>query len=125
MQFINLKWHTAASLRFVLRLLCVSVGHDWQTPERNELRIDGIQSLTIEACDRIVRQVMKRGWTIRIKLDPECYCSPGDIYLFSVMLDHFLRRFVSEAYFSRTIIVDVQDGVEYELPTKMGRRALV
>ena len=125
MQFINLKWLTAASLRFVLRLLCVSVGHDWQTPERNELRIDGIQSLTIEACDRIVRQVMKRGWTIRIKLDPECYCSPGDIYLFSVMLDHFLRRFVSEAYFSRTIIVDVQDGVEYELPTKMGRRALV
>ena len=125
MQFINLKLLTAESLRSALRLLCVSVGQDRQTDERDELHIEGIQGLTIEARDRIVRQVMKRGWNMRIVLDSECYCSPGDRYLFGVMLDHFLRGFVAEAYFSRTVIEDVRGGVEYELPTKMGRRALV
>jgi type VI secretion system protein ImpG len=45
--------------------------------------------------------------------------------LFGEMLDHFLRGFVSEAYFSRTIVEDVRGSIEYELPTKMGRRALV
>jgi type VI secretion system protein ImpG len=125
MQFINLKLLTAESLRSALRLLCVSAGQDRQTAERDELHIEGIQGLTIEARDRIVRQVMKRGWNIRIVLDPECYCSPGDRYLFGVMLDHFLRGFVAEAYFSRTVIEDVRGGVKYELPTKMGRRALV
>jgi len=124
-QFINLKLLTAESLRSALRLLCVSAGQDRQTTERDELHIEGIQGLTIEACDRIVRQVMKRGWTIRIKLDPECYCSPGDRYLFGAMLDHFLQGFVSEAYFLRTFIEDVRGGLEYELPAKMGRKALV
>jgi len=125
MQFINLKLLTAESLRSTLRLLYTSVGKDRHTTVRNERHIEGIKGLTVEACDRIVRQVMKRCWTIRIKLDPDCYCSPGDRYLFGEMLDHFLRGFVSEAYISRNIIVDVRDGVEYELPTKMGRRALV
>ncbi|MFH0894745.1 MAG: type VI secretion system baseplate subunit TssF, partial [Bacteroidota bacterium] len=125
MQFINLKLLTAESLRSALRLLCVSVGQDRQTTERDELHIEGIQGLTIEACDRIVQQVMKRGWNIHIMLDTDCYCSPGDMYLFGAMLDHFLRGFVSEAYFSRTIIEDVRGGVEYELTTKMGRRALL
>jgi type VI secretion system protein ImpG len=125
MQFINLKLLTTASLRAALRLLYVSAGQDRQATERNEEHIEGIQGLTVDARDRIVRQVMKRGWTIRIKLDPECFRSPGDRYLFGAMLDHFLRGFVSEAYFTRTIIEDVRGGIEYELPTKMGRRALV
>jgi type VI secretion system protein ImpG len=68
---------------------------------------------------------MKRGWMIRIKLDTDCFCSPGDRYLFGEMLDHFLRGFVSEAYFSRTIIEEGLGAIKYELPTKMGRRALV
>jgi type VI secretion system protein ImpG len=125
MQFLNLKLLTAESLRSVLKLIYVSDGQDRRTVVRNERHIEGIQGLTIEACDRIVRQVMKRGWNIRIMLDPEYYCSPGDRYLFGMMLDHFLRGFVSEAYFSRTIIEDVRGDIAYELPTKMGRRALV
>jgi type VI secretion system protein ImpG len=125
MQFINLKLLTTESLRSILKLIFVSAGQDRRTVVRNERYVEGIQGLTIEACDRIVRQIMKRGWKIRIMLDPECYCSPGDRYLFGAMLDHFLRGFVSEAYFSRTIIEDVRGGIDYELPTKMGRRALV
>jgi type VI secretion system protein ImpG len=125
MQFINLKLLTTESLRAVLKLISVSVSQDRQATMPNELHIEGIQGLAIKACDRIVRQVMKRGWHIRIILDPECYCSPGDRYLFGSMLDHFLRGFVSEAYFSRTIIEDLRSGAEYELPTKMGRRELM
>jgi type VI secretion system protein ImpG len=125
MQFINLKLLTTESLRAALRLLYTSVCQDRHPAVRNERHIEGIQGLTIEAGDRIVRQVMKRGWNIRIILDLECYCSPGDRYLFGSLLDHFLRGFVSEAYFSRTIIEDCLGGVKYELPTKMGRRALV
>ncbi|MEA5114056.1 MAG: type VI secretion system baseplate subunit TssF [Geobacteraceae bacterium] len=125
MQFINLKLLTVESLRTVLRLLYISDGQDRRSLERNDRHVEGIQGLHVEACDRIVQQVMKRGWTIRIMLAPEFFYSAGDRYLFGVMLDHFMRGFVSEAYFTRTVIEDVPGGVKYELPTKMGRRALV
>ena len=125
MQFINLKLLTTVSLRAALRLHYVSDGQDRRTAEHNDRHVEGIQGLHVEACDRIVQQVMKRGWTIRIMLNPESYCSPGDMYMFGSMLDHFLRGFVSEAYFSRTIIENVRGGVDFELPTKMGRKALV
>jgi type VI secretion system protein ImpG len=125
MQFLNLKLLTAEALRSALRLIYISANQDRQTTRRNEQHIDGIKGLTIEARDRIVQQVMKRGWNIRIILDPDCFCSSGDLYLFGEMLDNFLRGFVSEAYYSRTIVEDMHSGVAYELPTKLGRKALV
>jgi hypothetical protein len=80
MQFINLKLLTTESLRTVLRLLYISDGQDRRSLERNDRHVEGIQGLHVEAYDRIVQQFMKRGWTIRMMLDPECYCSPGDMY---------------------------------------------
>jgi type VI secretion system protein ImpG len=125
MQFINLKLLTAESLRAVLKLISMAVGQDHKMAVRCEKRIEGIKTLQIEACDRIVKQVMKRGWKIRVKLDPEHFCSPGDLYLFCAMLDHFLRGFVSELYFSRTIIEEVLVDIKYEFPAMMGRKPLV
>ncbi len=121
MQFINLNLLTVGSLRSALKLIAISDDRDRQTAECIERRFEGIRGLHIEACDRIVRQVMKRGWTIRIRLDPEYYGSPGDMYLFGTVLDHFLWGFVAEAYFARTIIEDARDDSEYELATRMGR----
>ncbi len=125
MQFINLRLLTAGSLRSALRLLYVSDGQGHATAERNERRIEGIRDFRIKACDRLVRQVMKRGWDIRITLDSECYGSPGDMYLFGGVLDHFLRGFVSEAYFSRLVVKDVRGDAEYVWTAKMGRRPVV
>jgi type VI secretion system protein ImpG len=125
MQFINLKLLTAESLRATLKLISVSVCQERQSAMRNENYIEGIKGLHIEACDRIVKQVMKRGWNIRIMLEPDCFCSPGDLYLFGGMLDYFLRGFVSEAYFSHTVIQGVRSDIKYWWPAKMGRRPLL
>jgi type VI secretion system protein ImpG len=125
MQFINLKLLTAESLRSTLKLIYSSAGQDRQSATRNENYIEAIKGFHIEACDRIVKQVMKRGWNIRIMLAPDCFCSPGDLYLFGEMLDYFLRGFVAELYFSRTIIKDARSGGEYEWPARMGRKALL
>lgn len=125
MQFMNFRLVTAESLRSVLRLLTVSASQDYAMAELNERRIEGIRSFSIDACDRLIRQVMRRGWNIRIVLDPDCYGSIGDLYLFGGVLDDFLRGFVSEAYFSRLIVVDIRGDVEFAWPAKMGRRPLV
>ncbi len=125
MQHINLRLLTAESLRSTLRLICVSTGQDYAVTDGNERRIKGIIGLNIKACDRLVRQVMKRGWNVEITLAPAHFLSSGDMYLFGAMLDHFFSGFVSETFFSRIIIAGMQDGVKYEWPAKMGRRPLV
>ncbi len=125
MQFINPKLVTAESLRSAFALLKISGGLELTKSERNERRIEGIQGLRIEACDRLVRQVMKRGWNVEITLAPEHFLSSGDMYLFGALIDHFVSGFVSEAFFSRIIIKGMHDEVIYEWPTKMGRRPLV
>jgi type VI secretion system protein ImpG len=125
MQFINLRFLSAASLRSALRLLCISDSQCYAATARNERRIAGIKELRIEDCDRLIKQMMKRGWNIRVFLDPEHFPSSGDMCLFGAMLDHFLRGVVSEAYFSRLVVKDIGSDVMYEWPVRMGRRPLM
>lgn len=125
LQFVNLRLVTAESLRTALKLLAVSDNQDYATKVLNEKRIEGIRNFKVEAGDRLISQVMRRGWNIRITLDPGCYGSTGDIYLFGAVLDHFLRGFVSEAYFSRLIVGVIGSGMGYEWTAKMGRRLVV
>jgi type VI secretion system protein ImpG len=125
MQFINLKHLTAGSLRSALKLCSISDGQGRQSVMRSKRHIEGIRSFIIEGCDSLINQIMKRGWSVNVTLDPDCFCSPGDMHLFGAMIDQFLSAFVAEGYFLRTIIQSAHSGIEYGLAARMGRRMLV
>lgn len=122
---LNISLLNANILRSVLRLISQPFSQDAVAARLNINRIQGITGLQITAVDRLLGRSVLRGWEIRITLDGDFYDSPGDLYLFGVMLDHFLREFATESCFTRTIIEDVQSGKWYDFPVKMGKRCVI
>ena len=109
----------------MLEQVSQSYNRDYLSAKLHENRIKGITDFQIKPTDRLMGRSMLRGWEIRIMLDSDFYDSPGDLYLFGTLLDHFLRGFATESCFTRTIVENVHGGKTYEWPAKMGRRALV
>jgi type VI secretion system protein ImpG len=122
---VNVALLDIRSLRAMLEQISQSYSRDYLSAKLLENRIKGITDFQIKPTDRLMGRSILRGWEIRIALDSDFYDSPGDLYLFGTLLDHFLRGFASESCFTRTIVEHVQGGSTYEWPAKMGRRALV
>jgi type VI secretion system protein ImpG len=122
---VNPRLLTTKSLRAVLKLICSSVTKNWSVTVRNEKRISGIIGMTIVPCGRIIKGAWRQGWNVQIRLDPDCFCSQGDMWLFGAMSDQFIRGFASESFFTKISIEDVRNGVEYEWPARMGKREMI
>ena len=122
---LNISLLNVKSLRAMLELVSQSYNHDYTAARHHTNRIQGVTDLEIKPADRLNGRSMLRGWEIRITLNRDFYDSPGDLYLFGALLDHFLRGFATESCFTRTIVEDVQGGERYEWPARMGRRPLV
>lgn len=121
----NLGQLNVIGLRAILEQMSQSYNRDYSTIKLHSDRIQGIMKLQIQQTDRLLGTSMRRGWEIRITLNGLSYDSPGDLYLFGVMLDHFLRGFATESCFTRTTIEDAQNGRVYDWPVQMGRRCLL
>jgi type VI secretion system protein ImpG len=122
---VNIALLDIRSLRAMLEQVFQSFSRDYLSAKLNKNRIKGIKDFQIKQTDRLMGRSMLHGWEIRIALDSDFYDSPGDLYLFGTLLDHFLRGFATVSCFTRTIVENVQGGITYEWPAKMGRRALV
>jgi type VI secretion system protein ImpG len=122
---VNVALLDIRSLRAMLEQVSQSFSRDYLSAKLQENRIKGITGFQIKQTDRLMGRSMLRGWEIRIVLDSAFYDSPGDLFLFGSLLDHFLRGFATESCFTRTIVENVQGGRTYEWPARMGRRALV
>jgi type VI secretion system protein ImpG len=122
---LNISLLNKNILRAIMYQILQSYNFDHNKVRLNKNRIQGITDFTIKAKDSLFGESMRRGWEIRIKLNPELFDSPGDLYLFGAQLDNCLREFASESCFTRTLIEDVQ-GVElYAWHAKMGRKPLM
>jgi len=122
---INIALLNTNSLRAVLELISQTYNRDYTITQLNTNRIRGISELQIKPADRLLGRSVLRGWEFRIMLNSHCYDSPGDLYLFGILLDHFLRDFATSSCFTMTTIMDVHSGTNYDFPVKMGRRELV
>lgn len=121
----NISYFNAASLRKILKLISLSAGKNQPETIRNEKRIDGISDIRIQPSDRLLQGRIRRGWSILIMLDADSFSSGGDLYLFGAVLEEWLREFISESCFARTVVEVAQGGRRYEWPAKMGKRPLL
>lgn len=113
---------TVKSLRAMLEQCAQAYFRSHATAKVDAERIQTLSQLHIQPVNRLIDRTILPGWEISIKLDPVSPASPGELYMFGALLDQFLRGFVSETCFTRTIVQDVQSGTEYQWPAKMGRR---
>ncbi|MDD2468422.1 MAG: type VI secretion system baseplate subunit TssF [Desulfuromonadaceae bacterium] len=103
-------------------MIAQSYNSDYTTAKLHVTQIQGITDLHLKPTDRLFGRSMLRGWEILIILNRESFGSPGELYLFAAMLDHFLRGFATESCFTQTIVEDVHGGKRCEWPVKTGKR---
>ena len=91
----------------------------------NRKRIDGIQSITVTGCDRLIGGVSMRGQAINIIVNPVNFISTGDMYLFGMLLNHLLGSFSSLNSFTEFSLTDSISAKVYEWPIRVGDRTLI
>ncbi|WP_298431755.1 type VI secretion system baseplate subunit TssF [Geobacter sp.] len=91
----------ADNLRAILRLFIPANSRDQATVKANLGRLEAIESIDAKPADRLMGPRMCRGYEIMAKINGDQFAGPGDLYLFSAVLERFLGGYVSENCFIR------------------------
>lgn len=115
----------AENLRAILDLYVFEESRDKAAVLSNKKRIAGIEKVESNASNRLISGIMRSGREISIKARQDHFSSPGDLYLFGCILDHFLGSYASINTFTRLIIEDVVKGDIYRWPERIGDHPLI
>ena len=113
------------NLKELLNLYIFPEGRDKAKIAANLKRIEGINDVRVTHKDRLVSGHMMRGQEIRVSLRQDHFAGPGDMYLFSSILDHFLAGYASINCFTRLFVRDTITGEIYQWQPRMGDTPLV
>ena len=106
--------------------LYIFPGHAGNKQEvANRKRIDGINSIKVSSCDRLVDGIPMRGQAIQVSLNSTSFSSQGDMYLFGMLLDRVLASFASLNCFTEFSLVDSNTEEAYHWPIRAGDRPLI
>ncbi|PCJ86090.1 MAG: type VI secretion system baseplate subunit TssF [Thiotrichaceae bacterium] len=91
----------------------------------NRKRIEGVSSVTVEACDRLISGLPMRGQSIKVRVNPANYAGMGDMYLFGVLLDRLFASFASINCFTEFSMTDEASEETFTWPIRIGDRPLI
>ncbi len=115
----------AEDLRALLELYIFEESRDRTAILANKKRIAGIEQIETRASDRLVSGVVMRGREIRMDVRQDHFASPGDLFLFGCILDHFLGSYASINTFTNLLIKEVLRGDLYRWPARIGDHLLI
>jgi len=122
LNFLSLT--TAENMKALLELYIFSESRDRPTVLANQKRINGIEKVTATQKDRIVNGAMIRGEEIDLKMRQDHFASPGDLFLFGSILDHFLGAYATINTYTRLSIHESIKGETYLWPPRLGDHTL-
>ncbi len=124
--FLNtLSLSRAENLKALLELYIFPGSRNRTQTLANQKRIEGIEDLQARISDRLVSGILMRGQEIDLKLRQEKFASPGDMYLFGSVLDHFLGNYASLNHFIQLKVEEVAKGEIYQWPARIGDHPLI
>ncbi|HET7395881.1 MAG TPA: type VI secretion system baseplate subunit TssF [Gammaproteobacteria bacterium] len=115
----------ADTLRALLGLYVAQGGAQSPREVANQRRIASISQVAVKPADRLLAGSIVRGQEIRVNLRQDHFASPGDLYLFGVILDRVLATFATLNSFTAFSVKDEQTGSVYAWPPRLGKRPLI
>ncbi|MEA5115922.1 MAG: type VI secretion system baseplate subunit TssF, partial [Geobacteraceae bacterium] len=79
----------------------------------------------VKPTDRLIGRGIYRGYDVRLKLRGDNFAGPGDLYLFSSVLERFLGGYVTQNCFIRLMVEEIGRGYRFEWPARFGDRFLM
>jgi type VI secretion system protein ImpG len=120
-----LSLYTPANLRSILRLFMPYKNRNQTETASHERRIEGVVGIEAKTSSRIISGTLYKGYEIRLTLAGDHFCSPGDMYLFSSVLERFFGGYVTDNCFTRLIVEDVTTGLVFDWPARLGDRLVL
>lgn len=115
----------AKKLKATLRLFINQNSRHQAAVGTSNKRIDAIEFVEAIPTDRLIGRTIYRGYEVHIKLRGEYFTSPGDLYLFSSVLERFLGGFVTQNCFIRLVVEELDKGYRFDWPARMGDRCVL
>ncbi len=116
---------SAKNLKAMLRLFINQNSRHQVAVGASDKRIDAIDSVEAIPTDRLIGRTIYRGYEVHLKLRGDHFTSPGDLYLFSSVLDRFLGGYVTQSCFVRLVVKEIGKGFRFEWPARMGDRCVL
>jgi len=115
----------ADALKALLRIYLFPEGRDKIKISANQKRVDGIEELSVEPSDRLVRGHLVRGQEITLTVRQDHFAGLGDLLIFGAVMDRFLGEYSSMNTFTRLEIKETVSGETYVWPERLGDRPLI
>lgn len=113
------------NLKSLLGLFIATEDHDRPRLIANQKRIDGIHAIKILPINKVFRGRIVSGQSIEIEVIEEQFAGIGDIYIFGTMLSSFFAAYASINTFTQFMIKELNSGVYFKWPIKIGSRHLI
>jgi len=113
------------ALKSVLRVYDFRALVDRQAERVSQQRMAGIVDIETEPTDRLYRGLPVRGIRSKLTLDPRCFGSEGDLYLFGTVLSRFFGLYASINSFHLLDVVNQQNQEQYTWTCQAGQQPLV
>ena len=112
------------NLRTLLRLMDFRSAHDKSAEQKLQLKLEAIESVTIDADDWLVRGRVVRGRAVTIAIRDRKFGGTGEVHLFGSVLDVVLSMFSSINSHTRLTIVGKDSGEEMRWKPRHGSQIL-
>ena len=114
------------NLKSLLKLHLMREGNwDKKRVLANENRVEGIRELESRNVQRLVKGSMMWGLEINMGVSLNHFAGPGDLYLFGMIIDHFLGRFASMNNFTKLLIKETETGETFVWPERIGNMQII
>lgn len=114
------------SLKSLLKLHLMREGNrDKKLVMANENRVEGIRELETRNVQRLIKGSMMWGLEINMRISQDHFAGPGDLYLFGMIIDNFLGRFVSMNNFTKLSIKKTETGETFVWPERIGDMQII
>jgi type VI secretion system protein ImpG len=125
---LSLNYASLSKTENLQALLNLYLFKDPRKPEAllaNQKRIAGIRNIESGGVDRLVSGILRRGRDIELKARNDHFASPGDLFLFGCILDHFLGSYATINTFTRLMVREILTGELYQWPARLGDHPLI
>ncbi len=98
---------------------------DQHLARANELKIQGIKSLSTRPARILFKGQPLSGLGIELEVSGKNFAGPGDLYLFGQVLNEFFSLYCHINTFSRLTLREADQAQEYKWPSRLGRKPLL
>lgn len=121
----SISINSVENLQAILRHFANSTCLNQQVFAKVMKKIEAIESVDAKPADRLIGRSTYRGYDIRLRLRGYGFDGPGDLYLFSAVLERFFGGYVTRNCFVRLVVEEIGKGYRFEWPARLGDRDVV